>query len=71
MAKKQNMSLVYVAIAVVLALFLLYVFFSMSKESFETRGECYPHISQMQGPSAHESEVIPPGHDSEAQSGHD
>ena len=35
MAKKQNMTLVYVAIAVVLALFLLYVFFSMSKESFE------------------------------------
>lgn len=28
------MSLVYVALAVVLALFLLYVFFSMSKESF-------------------------------------
>ena len=28
MAKKQDMSLVYVALAVVLALFLLYVFFS-------------------------------------------
>ena len=35
MAKKQNMRLVCVALAVVLALFLLYVFFSMSKESFK------------------------------------
>ena len=37
MAKKQNMRLVCVALAVVLALFLLYVFFSMSKESFNSR----------------------------------
>ena len=34
MAKKQDMSWVYIALAVVFALFLLYVFFSMSKESF-------------------------------------
>ena len=33
------MSLVYVAFAVVLALFLLYVFFSMSKESFGDKGK--------------------------------
>jgi len=39
MAKKQDMSLVYVALAVVFALFLLYVFFSMSTESFGDEGK--------------------------------